>query len=209
MGFDYYTPQQVDPLAPARRASNMMYVLGGLLLLLGTCIGGFVLALPELMKQPEFARAMQQTPELMSERFRTTGLVQSAALVVLGIVLVVLAIIVRRGGKGAAITAMVLASLVTLYLSLELVVLVARGGQLPAPAVCGASCFLGLPLVLFALLLAMLIQAYRAAEQVRFLREQYAQQYWQHAYQQQMFQQPGMPPQQPPVPPQGPGEPRA
>ena len=212
MGFDYYAPQQADPLAPARRASTTMYVIGGLILLAATCFGVTLAMLPELMKQPEFAQTMAQTPGFTPEHLRIGLVAMTAISGVLGLCTVLLAVFVRRGGRGAVITSLVLASLVVLFLAFQLVTIVASAGQMPPPALALSGCFFVLPLVLFALLLTFLIQANRAAGQVKAMREQYTQQYWQYAYQQQQYQQPqGYPQQMPPPPaypppPRGPGE---
>src|SRR5438046_9035239 len=85
---DYYYGG--DPLAPAKRASVMMFVVGAMILLLGMCAGVFVAALPEMMKHPELAERLSQTPNFSVERAQHSGTLNAGIMLALGVVIIVL-----------------------------------------------------------------------------------------------------------------------
>jgi hypothetical protein len=209
-GFDYYQPPQSDPLTPARRASTTMYVVGGLMLLGAMCFGGIVALLPELMQNPQFSKAMSQTPGATPEMIKMALIGATVIAAIVGVATIVLAAFVRRGGLGSIITSMVLATLVALFLARELAGMFVRGRQLPQAELCLTSCMFIVPLALLLVLLVFLIQAAKSAGRVKAIREQYTQQYWQYAYQQQAYQQQAQnpvhhpPPLQPPTRPESP-----
>jgi hypothetical protein len=220
MGYYGGMPQR-DPLAPAKRASILLYVLGGLALAGGLCCGVIGAMMPQLL---------QQQPQLMEEMQNASGgqmtpeIMQVALVVVAGVVLVagvlqlVLGFFVRKGGKGAIITAMVIGVIAVLYLAFTVIrtVVVGAGagnGAQMAGNLTGALCVGGIPLLLYGLLLFWLGQALKNSGSVAGALA-YQQQYWaymqqyhaqqQQAYQQQYPQPPGGPFPPPPPPGQGP-----
>jgi hypothetical protein len=136
---------------------------------------------------------------------------------VYGVVLVVLGLFVRKGSKGAVITALVLTVLALLYLAFSVIRVVLVGAQPGIGAAGGGICTTAIPLVLYVLLLVWLIQALRekGRQQQGYPPEYWA--YWQQQYaQQQAWQQqqqggqvpPPPPPAEPPssLPPSGSGD---
>ena len=219
--YNYYQP---DVLGPARRASVLMFVTGGLLIASSLCCGVFAAMLPQLMQQPEFSAQMRTVPGVTQEQMQLGAMIGGGLAVVGGLVVIVLGVFVRRGSKGAAITSMVLAVLALLYLVGTTITSMAMGRISLSGANALGVCFLVLPMALLALLIVWLIGAMRSADHVTAAR--YAQQYWQYAQQQQAYGQqqypypyppaqaggPGIPPpqqqqQQPPPPPSEPGDP--
>ena len=204
--FDYY--QQADALAPAKRAGNMMFVLGTLLLLSTFCCGATALMLPRVFQdRPESLQRMQERFPQANEQLLQTGMyVMTGGVFFAAIVVFVLAVFVRGGSKGAIITSLVLAMLVELFLGLQIAIGVFQATQMHSQDAAVGSCIFVLIFALLALQIIFLFQAMRASDQVR--AQQYAMQYWQYAQQQaygQQQQQPGgyVYPQQyqPPPPP--------
>ena len=221
-GFDPYNP---GPLLPARRASVLLYVLGALGILSAACCIGSGVMLPRMLadKPDMFRELQQQMPGVTTEFIRTALFIFGALTLLAAMGMIVLAPFVRQGSKGATIGAMILAIGAALFLVVQLI------GALVRPSAQGfmGACMMLVPLVLFASLIVCLIQALGSSGRVEALRQQYAQQYWQSAYQQQMyragggsgaipphagFQPPPTPPPPPPQqqpPPRGPDGPSA
>ena len=202
MSFDYYQP--ADALAPARAAAVMLFVLGGAMVLGAFCCAGTGAMVPQMMAQnPEaFADLNRQFPQITPDMMRLILLAAAAVVFVVSVAMIVLGVFVRRGSKVAVVIAIVLAILALLYFVLSTVVSLvtgATGGGSPAAAVCMTGVLVGV----CAVLLWMLFRALPACDRARAMQDQYNQQYWQYAYQQQMYgqQQPPGAPAQPPVPP--------
>lgn len=223
----YNVPQQYsaaygyDPftyyLAPARRASVLMFILGGLGLACGLCIGVVIMIAPleQVIEQSgvdfsEF-RQMGYAPEKVL-RVMYGGM--SIVATIFAIALIVLAAFVRRGGLGAIVTSLVLCGLVILLLLLSLASVLVQLGRLAGAAETVISLFLiGGLLSIFILQFVWLIKAARASSAVRILRQQHQMQYWQYQQQHQMYAQqygygqqvhpssPTPPPPQNPAPP--------
>jgi hypothetical protein len=201
--FQYYQPTE-DPLAPARRASMLMYVIGVLMLLGGFCFIGIGAALPSMLQQhPELEQQLSAMGKFPIGVIRTGIIALGAISLLLAIALVVLARFVGGGSFGATITAIVLSALVVIYFLVSTVVGIAVGG----PQNVGGVCVMLVPTVLFSLLLVWLIQAARNTSRVAQMRQQHAHQYWQYYQQQQAYGQgpytppPPPPPQPQPIPP--------
>jgi hypothetical protein len=195
-----YTPgYSYDPaaalLAPARRAAILMFVLGGIGLLCGGCLGTFTLFVPmdQIVRQIKLPPNDLQMPPEQIVKF---ALVISAIMMLAqAIVTIVLAFFVRRGGIGAVATAIVLCALVLLVLAIRAIAMVA---QLASGGLSIGEILITIALIaLYALLATWLIQAARASSSIRALRLQYQSQYWQQQQQAQM----GYGIQQPPPPP--------
>ncbi|HWP39778.1 MAG TPA: hypothetical protein VNL70_02545 [Tepidisphaeraceae bacterium] len=181
-GFDPAEPL----LAPARRASILMYVISALGMLCGLCVGAVGLLAP--LERLVADSGLQSTAtELGLPAERLLKIVYLAvALLTLGwsVGLAVLGPFVRRGSLGAVVTAIVLVTLALLVLAVNLLtaVLQARG---PGPAALAAAVLLLIvPTALLGLLLAWLIQTARAAPAIRAARWQQqmqsSSQYWQY-----------------------------
>ena len=196
-GYDYY---QNDPLAPARRAGMLMYLIGGVGLLSSFCCIGMGAMLPTLMaQQPEAFAEVQQIPQATPEFIQRSLFIFGGIIFIGGIGLILLGRFVRDGSKGAIITSMVLSILATLLLVIWLLFSAATLLSPPGPHTFGL-CFLIVPLALFILLVVWLISALRGVD--RAAAANYAMQYWQYAQQQQAYGQPPYPPQPPsPSPP--------
>jgi len=187
----YYSPAP-DPLAPARRASILMFILGALSLCCGLCLGG-IAALWDTMAQQN-QQALQPLEQELSRMHLSAAVafgIMAAIAVLPGLIYIVLGFFVRRGSMGAVIASIVLDSLIIL-LFLFIVVAGSLGGGSPA-----AVCFYVLPLALTIWLLVWLIQAIKGASKQAATAEHYQQQYWQYQQQQQQQQ----PQYQPPMPP--------
>jgi hypothetical protein len=183
-----YSPPQPDAFAAARRAGLLQLIMGGIVVAGSVCCIGVGALLPRMLSEhPELLRDMPQVPGMTPEimRFQLIGMGVLALL--LAMVLITLGSFVRRGSKGATVASIVLVILSMLYLLLQAAgaLMIGRG-----QGVAGA-CMLVIPLSLFSLLLTWLIQAMRSSSDIEAMRNQYAQQYWQSAYQQQLYRQSG------------------
>lgn len=190
-GYDPYGQMGgVDVLAPARRAGIMLFIVGGLLCLLGACngISGLMLDAQQLAESnQQFMPAGQASP-IPPETMRILAIVFAAGTFLIGILLVGLGIPVRGGNRPATITALILASLITLVVGGF--VLISLLAAIVSPLMLAFTCVTLVPLVLFGLLVMWLIQALRAAGpdvQARLQQQQAA--YWQYAQQQQAYHQ--------------------
>ncbi|MGB7160360.1 MAG: hypothetical protein WBD40_19990 [Tepidisphaeraceae bacterium] len=185
--FSYYQPQQ-DPLAPARRASIMMFVLGGLMALFGACnlISSLVMPADQVLAQQESLLGGQPSP-MSAEAIQALSAFMAISVCVVGVTIIVLGVSVRRGGMGAVVGAIIVSSIVTLFLLLILVIAII-GAATISPLYGGFACVVCLPLLPFVVLLSWLVQAARAAPRIAMMKSQYQQQLWQYQQQQQMYQ---------------------
>ncbi|WP_428938456.1 hypothetical protein [Fontivita pretiosa] len=175
-------------LAPARRASVLMYVIAGMGMLCGLCVGAVGLLAPlERFAADSGLQSAAAELGLPAEQLLKVVYVVIAVLTMLwSLVLAVLGPLVRRGGLGAIVTAIVLVTLSLLVLAANLLTGLAQTRGHGAAALAAGLLVLIVPTALLGLLLAWLIQAARAAPAVRAARwqqMQYSSQYWQ--YQQQ------------------------
>jgi hypothetical protein len=213
--YGYAQDPAAQALAPCRRAAVLMFVLGGLLLLIGGCMAAAV-NIPgveeQIAKQPGALPPGKTFAETRSEFSIVGG-------TMLGIAVLELALggFVRRGSRGAAIGGIVLTFLVLGYLALDLFAGMSQG--MPNVVMMGL-CVLAVPIALLVWQLVWLFQANAAAGRWSAWQAQYAGQYYQYQQQQQMqgqypppqqqqyppppsqqpqyWQQPQQPPQQPP-----------
>src|SRR5688572_17160918 len=107
-----------------------------------------------------------------------------------GIALLVLAIYVRRGGAGPAITSILIEGLVLLFLAANLVGAVIQMGSQPAAGIFAIILVL-VPMALFGLNVAWLVSAARNASRISASRQQYQSQYQQYQQYQQAYAQAG------------------
>ena len=214
-------------LIPARRAGTLMMVIGSLVLICGFCIGVVGLAWDQLMQMaaadPKQQVAVAQIQALYGANAQSQFLYAGAATVIVGLIYMILGFFVRRGGKGATYTAMVLAILALLWLGLDILGVVLMAGRMPPAQVIGGACIIVVIALGNLIVMIWLVSAARNIRRIRELKEYqqnyllYAQQQ-QAAYQQQAYgqgawmgyaqqQQPPQPGQQPPQYPNWPPPP--
>jgi hypothetical protein len=203
--FNQYQPA-ADHLAPARRASILMYILAGMILLSSFCCVGVGAVLPKLLQeQPELAQSLKNIPKATPEILQITFIVLGGLAVIVAIVVGILGRFVSKGGMGSIIASIILSCLLALFLLVNIVQGVVMPNQPPAQRA-GAMCMLVIPLALVGLLVAWLIQAARAAPHVSAMRRWQmnpAPQYYPQQYQ--AYSGPYVPPLPPPqYPPPGP-----
>jgi hypothetical protein len=199
--FNYYQSAE-DLTAPARRASIMMFIVGGLLAIGGLCCGalGALAPLDEIMSQNPI---LTSTPGMTIEMLKIGIIVVGVMGLLFGIVMLVLGYFVRGGGMVPVAISLVIVALAVLF---NLLNLGSAAVQLrnAGPEMVGGLCVNAVPLVLLIVLLVTLVQAAKAAPRVAMMRSQYQQQYWQYQQQQQMYQAgyvaPPMQQQMPPMP---------
>lgn len=206
--YSYYQPAG-DLLQPARRASIVLFVLAGLGLACGILVGISAWVSPEqLLRQPGM-----ETPEIPGSNLtpeqilRITFTIAAVIMVLGGIVFGILGLFVRRGGKGSAITGVVLGILLLLWLAVNGVSAFFITANLLAGIF--TICIVGVLGPLIVMMLMWLFQAIKAAPMIRYQRQQFEAQRWQYQQQQMAYLQsapPGgygygtPPPQQPPTP---------
>ena len=198
-------------LAPARRASWLSIILGVLLLACGACAGAFYLIPFDQLppeSRAEYQRADEQVRAQTGMGLRQSMGLGAVILFVPALLLLVLGILVRNGGRGLSITLMVVTIVLLLLGLLNLASGVLGVARDPRAAV--GLCFVVIPVALLGLLLYFLIGAVRNAGQLAAARAQHQSQYWQYQQSQQVYGQPWQgapPPPPPPVPPEGGGPP--
>ena len=206
-----------DPLAPARRASVLLFILGFAMMALSVCnmVRISTISQAQLEAQMKLIQPDQALP-FSFQTLRIVTLVIEGVIVLVGLILLALGVPVRSGNPTATTVAMILTGLILLLMLFGL--LISLVGLVISPLLGGTMlCTIIIPLVLFGLLFFWLIQAMRAARAAKTATQQYAAQYWQY-YQQQQQQPaygygpyaPPMTPQQPPMiqpPPQAPVQP--
>jgi hypothetical protein len=175
----YAQPPAETLLAPARRAGILMIVLGALMFLFAACVAVIGALIPNMRTQPEIQDAIAKLEAQLGGQVsvQTLFVVMGVVLTVISVLYIVAGAFARRGGMGAAVTSLVLASLVLLYLVFNGV------GSLLMPGGAGAACFSLLIAGIHVLLVVWLIQAIRASTRVKLLQmqqAQYAAQYWQY-----------------------------
>ena len=182
----YASPQlPVDPLAPARRASLMMFILGTLGLLCGVCMG-VVAVMPIEQMMAQQGTSLPPLPPGMSYSMlpKLFGAIAILA-VIASVAQLILGVYVRKASAGASVCGIVLAALFVLYFVAN-TIFAAIGGQ----GMAAMAVSLGLSAVsIFQLVL--LIQALRASSIVKQMQAAYQAQYWQYMQQQQAYQTPG------------------
>ena len=161
----YYLTPPDDLLGPARRASLMLFILGGVFLLAGTCIGSLILSANQAVLADMIAQMKRMNPEqagaFTPTLLRTAYGIMAGVVVMAGVVGVILGVVVRGGRMAAAVVSLVLTLGAGLIIALMLLgTLVAALGN--PDALLGALVLL-VPLVLIAMTVIFLIGAIRAA----------------------------------------------
>jgi hypothetical protein len=193
-GYDFsqYVPQYgqggyPDLLAPARRASVLQGVLGGLTLACGVCVGAvfWTADLNEAIARTGIS-VERMTGGGSVEDLRRAYTVLGVGCVALGVALLVLALFVRRANAAATITSVVLCVLILMFLGVNIIgaVLLAAGN---AAVAVFTIAMLALPIGLFGLNVTWLIAAARNASQVAAAQRQYQAQFYFYQQQQQAY----------------------
>lgn len=207
----YRQPPGGDGRAAAKRASTMMFVLGGLITMFGAC----GLAQSFTISTSEFQAMMEQQQKMMPagqqmpfsvETARTVGAVMQGLILFAGVLLVACGAGVRRGGRGVIVAGIVVSSLIALLMGV--MVLMSLLAALLMPLYIGVACVFAIPTALFGLQIFWLAQAAKAAstkpQNEAAMRQYQAQlQMWYYQQQQQQAYMQGQYP--PPPPPGGPG----
>ena len=201
-GLQYYPPGPPrDPLAPARRASVMLFILGGLGLACGLCIGIAAWMVPaealveQLRSGPTANQLNQLPPGWTAEGLARAAYTVAAVLILVsGMTFAILGLLVRRGGRGASITGIVLCTLMMLWILLNLLLGLTQIGRAPAVQIVVMLVFGGSLVAAAGFTIAWLAQAARAAPLMAWYRQQMQAQYWHYQQQQPAYSQRGAPP---------------
>ena len=195
-----------DVLAPARRASTMMYILGGLIAMLGLCetIQAFFVHMDQVMQQEKDmlgSSANAQAFPMTADQLKIFLIFFSAMLIVTGVAFILLAVGVRRGGKISTVLSTIFTGLI--LAGLALMILLMLVASLQAPAAIGFVCVMLVPAGLLVPLVNWLIGALRALPHLANAQHQYMAQYWQYQQNMQAYAGYGYAAQvqQPPAPP--------
>ncbi|MGH7214155.1 MAG: hypothetical protein ACREIT_05275 [Tepidisphaeraceae bacterium] len=203
-------PPASDPLAPARRASILMFILGGLMFVCGTC-AGFASTVSQADLPAEQASAFQQVETELARAgltFRQAAIAFAILALAPGLSLIVLGYFVRSGGIVSIVLSLLVSFGLTLLIGFLVVSAAASGLGGGRPELVVGLFVWAVPLALLVLLDVLLVQAARRTGQVEVMRQQQSTQWWQYqqqqaAYQQGAYQYPGAvpPPPPPPAPP--------
>lgn len=167
-------------IAPARRASTLMLVLGGLGLLAGLCVGGAAfLPLDELIRRSNIDVSQLQTGGLPPAQYLRLMFILTASFV-LGVsaTLLILGALVRRGGIASAIVSVVLVGLLTLLVGLQAILQVLQAVLTPNDYMIGSAIFSLLIVAALVLLITWLAAAIRAAGPLQRARQQQVEQWY-------------------------------
>ena len=160
-GVNYRGPQR-DPLDLARRASVILFILGGLVGLhgIGNCASAFTFSGEELIRQNQQMLPTSQPsgglPQLSPTGTKVVLGVGGGVELLIGLGIMLLGSPVRRGRSWAITTSMVAVSVIGAFGLLMLVVFLVLSAL--APAMLGVACILVVPTVLCGLSLKWLIQ---------------------------------------------------
>jgi hypothetical protein len=176
----------------------MLIVLGALGITCGLCVGVGVWVVPadalieQLRGSTTAAQLDQLPPGWTLEQLARIAYTCVAVLILIGgVVLVVLGLFVRRGGRAAIVTGIVLCSLLLLWMLGNLLFTVAQIGRGATAQILAGTTIGMILLVCVVLALTWLVRAARAAPMVAWQRQQMQARYWQ--YQQQAGYVPGTP----------------
>jgi hypothetical protein len=185
----HYAYAQYDAyFAPARRAGLLMFILGGIGMTCALCMGivAAVAPMERLIAESGVALPSASETGVSPETLMRLGygIIAGGALL-FSLLILILAVFVRRGSAAATITAIVIDSIIILALGINTI------GSL-VQVLRNPSALIGVVIVVamlagFVLLLVWLIQALRAAATIKAMQIHYQQQYWQYQQQQQMY----------------------
>ena len=161
-----------------------MMVLGGLILLLGLLNTFAYVVMPAdqmLARQKAMMPSGSELP-ITAAVYKAMAVIVGIVTITTGAVFVALAVGVRRGSKASTIGAIVVTSLLLLFMGLMLLTFLLAG--LGSPGILAFSCLPGGAFALGVWQLIWLIGAVRNTGQLSAAQQQYQMQYWQ--YQQNM-----------------------
>lgn len=187
-GYDAYDPYGALK-APARRASILMFVFGGLLCACGMCCAAMAPVLQNAQLDAEQIAQFEQMETQLGMSMQALLIGMGIAGALPGIVFVILGFFVRGGSMGAVITALVIVSIAALTLLALTVSGLVEAATTRSPDALWGMVIFAILLACVGLLMALLIQAVRKAGELRTLQAQYQMQYWQYQQQQQAYQQ--------------------
>jgi hypothetical protein len=163
-----------DALRPARRAATLMLILGALALLVGLMFFA-VSAVPIQQFPPETRQQLEQLVAQSGWSVKASLVASGIMMSIPGILLGIMALLVRGGRFGAIITAMVLDGLLILMAAIAILsALLTSGGN---PLSCAP--FVIAEAVMIAMM-SYLRSAAKAANAARKAALQYQWQYWQY-----------------------------
>jgi hypothetical protein len=160
-------------MAPARRAAVLMWLFGAMAVLAGVlvAIGGNSVTPEELAKvRPESAEQARMMEKQLGVSLGTIYLIMGLIAIAIGGVVGGVAFLVRRGGFGAVVTAIILTGMLLLMMLVFSLSLLVAGGAEGVVALC----MLSVPSAVLVYQFVTLIQAARGASQAA-LAAQWAQ----------------------------------
>jgi hypothetical protein len=211
---DYRTWSVSRPNSAAKSAAIWQLILGGFLFLCGSCVGGVMWIVPDDMMNQAIAQQEGSLPPMAGmtpvQEFRMLASVVFGAMFVLGLLLLIFALFVYRGGKLSTIFSMVISMLAGFFFLLDFASSIFQVVSHPA-TILPVLFILGI-LALTGVTTGKLISALRTAgtAQAQAMQQAY---YWMMQYQQQYAAQnqagygyapPPPPPPAAPVPSQSP-----
>jgi len=182
----YYGPP-IDPLRPARRASVLMFIVGPLLLACGVIVSSMRWVIPNVPPDQfrQLFQQMQSMSHLSVEEFLSDIFREGVVITVIGLGYIVLAVLVRRGGRVPAILASMMTGLVLLSIAGGILFSITMLGSVQG--VCQLVMQLAIAAV-FGSLMYLLIQAARASSGIKSAQQRYQAQYWQYQQNMQAYQ---------------------
>jgi hypothetical protein len=170
------------------RAGMMLMITGGLMGLCGIgCAAMGLMPMDQVLANAQLdpQMAAMMTPELLKAIFFGLG----AGGVLYAVLAIILGIMVRRGSKGATITAIVITSLVVAYLVINFLAGLFQISKLGPQGAMG-ECIIVVPLAVCVWQLVWLISAVKSGPSLAAAQGQMQMQYWQMMQmQQQQYQQ--------------------
>jgi MFS family permease len=210
-------PAPPELLALGRRASVVMFILGGLALLCGALFFAATSRLPDVAQLESAGMKLPDTtgtPYTPAQVLHAMFLVVAVGMALVGAAYIVLGLLVRRGGRIAAMLGIGLTGLAVGWVLLNGISVFFVGGNI-ATGICGIA-FAGVMVPVLITLIKWLAQSLPAARQLAAYRQHWALQQM-YLYHQQQLQQPlgpaaapanpsampdyALPPQNPPPPP--------
>jgi hypothetical protein len=179
-------------LAPGRRASLMMFIMGGLGFACGICMGlvGAFAPVATLLQQGGMDLAQFGDVGMPPEQFLKIMYIVGGGMALLAsLILIVLGFFVRRGSMVATIIAIIICGLGSLFLLVNTFTGLFEIVRQHSPQAALGLLFVLIALGAFVVLLTWLVQAARGASALHTARAQYQMQYWQYMQQQQMYMQ--------------------
>ncbi len=171
-------PVPPNPMASARRASLLMFILGALVVVMGLCMGTFAFLPMEQLA----AQGGQRLPPLPpGMNWKIVAGVFGVLFIFGGVLQLVIAGFLRRGTTTPIVLGIVVSGLILIYLVLNTLYAMTRGQA-------SAGAINGIIIAVYGLQVYFLIQALRAIPYLRKMQAAYQAQYWQYMQQQQAYQ---------------------